>query len=150
MIQVAPHFTLEEFLVSDTATAQGIDNTPSAETIVRLTTLAAVMTAVRRICGRNPVLISSGYRCPELNAAIGGAPNSAHMYGLACDFTIPAFGSPLDICMTLQSRMKELWIDQLIHENNAWVHLGLANPPWDDPGYECLTINGGNTSWGFV
>jgi uncharacterized protein YcbK (DUF882 family) len=32
-----------------------------------------------------PLVISSGYRCPEHNAAVGGVPKSQHMQGIAAD-----------------------------------------------------------------
>ena len=41
-----------------------------------------------------PVVISSGYRCPELNAAVGGSKTSQHMKAQAIDFTCPGFGDP--------------------------------------------------------
>ena len=149
-MNLTPHFTLEELVYSDTAIANGFDNTPTQEVLVRLTQLALVMEAVRSLCGNNAVAISSGYRSPPVNAAVGGASNSAHLYGCACDFTIPAFGSPIDICKQLEPHLQNLRVDQLIHENISWVHLGLANPPWDGPRHQCLTINGGSTVNGFV
>lgn len=149
-IQITRHFTLDELIASDTAKAKGIDNTPSTEVVVRLTQVALAMEKVRTICKNKPVLVSSGYRCAALNAAVGGATGSAHQYGCAVDFTIPEFGSPIDICRTLQPHMSELYIDQLIHENNSWVHLGLSQPPWDSPRYQCLTINGSSTITGFA
>ena len=45
--------------------------------------------------------ISSGYRCPELNSAVGGSPTSQHCMGLAADFTCEDFGSPLEIAQAL-------------------------------------------------
>ena len=53
--------------------------------------------------GNKPVLISSGYRSPKLNKAIGGSSTSAHMSGLAADFSCPGFGTPLAICKELQA-----------------------------------------------
>src|SRR5262245_51571949 len=91
--QLTSHFTLEEYLHSDTAEAEGIDNTPDFEIVSRLTTLALVMEKVRALFGGLPIYISSGYRCPELNEAVGGAAESAHKYGCANDFTIPDFGT---------------------------------------------------------
>jgi zinc D-Ala-D-Ala carboxypeptidase len=147
---LSEHFTLAEFTHSDTATAYGIDNTPTPEALDQLHETAALLEEVRAICGNQAVTISSGYRCPQLNSMIGGAANSAHLYGCAADFTIPAFGSPLEICRKLESRMDELAIDQLIYENASWVHIGRAIPPNTVPRYMALTINGGSTVHGFV
>lgn len=134
--QLMPHFTLEEFLHSDTANAKGIDNShPPHDVVAHLTVLAYVMERVRKLCGDKVIKISSGYRCPALNSAVGGASNSAHLYGCACDFNVD--GLSIDkVCEIVAPHMEKLWIDQLIHETGGgaqWVHLGLANPPWNDP-----------------
>jgi len=149
---LSPNFTLAELTHSDTATAKGIDNTPGATEVANLGALAAVLEQVRAICLDYPVLISSGYRCPELNAEVGGASNSAHLYGLACDFTIPEFGEPTSICKTLEPHLGGLGVDQLIDESGGgarWVHLGLASPG-AAPRCQCLTINANGTTTGFA
>jgi len=145
---LTPHFLLSEFITSDTAAMQGIDNTPDADEVEQLHDTAELMELVRARCGDHPVLISSGYRCPELNKAVGGASNSAHLYGCAADFTIPAFGSPLEIARAIEPHMNEWGIDQLIYEM-TWVHIGRAIPP-STPRAQCLTINSGGTFNGIV
>ena len=145
--QLTENFTLEELIASDTADAMGIDNTPGPDEEACLSFLADVLEEVRRILGDKPLFISSGYRCYELNVACGGADNSAHLYGLAADFTCPEYGTPLDICNTLLPYMETLAIDQLIWEWNGWVHLGLTA---GDPRNQCLTINDSGTSEGFA
>ena len=147
--QLSPHFTLAEFTYSQTASRMGLDNTPSEEAHVHLQQLAQVMEKVRDICGACPVQITSGYRSPAVNAATGGSSTSAHMSGLAADFIIPAFGTPLDICLVLQSYLAELTIDQLIHEYGDWVHLAIS-PPGAAPQCQCLTINSAGTTTGFA
>jgi len=102
---------------------------------------------VRTILGDKPIIITSGYRCYELNVACGGAENSAHLHGLACDFVCPEFGTPLDICGALEPHMAMLGIDQLIWEYEGWVHLGLTA---GDPRCQCLTINDSGTTTGFA
>jgi zinc D-Ala-D-Ala carboxypeptidase len=139
------HFTLAEFLHSDTALAQGIDNTPTWEVVENLKLLGGVMERIRA-AACEPVSITSGYRGPELNRAIGGAEDSAHLYGLACDFVIPGYGSPLEICRKLEPHVVMLGIDQLIWEYGDWIHLGLSS---STPRYQCLTINNSGTSEGF-
>lgn len=147
---LSPHFTLAEFIASDTAAMRGIDNTPDDAALEQLEGTADLMELVRARCGSNPVLISSGYRCPELNAAVGGASNSAHLYGCAADFTVPAFGSVLDVCRAIEPHLAEWGVDQLIYENAAWVHIGRAIPPSDVPRAQCLTINSAGTFNGIV
>jgi zinc D-Ala-D-Ala carboxypeptidase len=121
---LTPHFTLDEFTVSQTASRLGIDNTPGPDIVKNLKRLAQTMETVRDALGGLPVSVSSGYRCPELNKAIKGAKNSAHMSGLACDFTVPQFGTVLQVARAIAAAGIEY--DQLIYEYGAWVHLGLA------------------------
>ena len=149
MTQLSPHFTLEEFTHSQTAARQGLDNVPPAGSPERanLKRLAEVMEEVRAILHHKPILVSSGYRSPAVNAAVGGSKTSVHMSGLACDFTCPGFGMPLAICKELESHMKLLGIDQLIHEYKSWVHLGLSAKA---PRHQCLTIDDKGTRSGFA
>ena len=141
--QLSEHFTLEELVYSDTAKAEGIDNRPDQEAISQLWMLANhTLEKIRTICGDHAVVISSGFRCPELNAAVGGATNSAHLFGAAADFTIPDFGSVDQICATLAPHLEELEIDQLINETGggaSWVHVGRAVPP-DVPRHQCMNL----------
>jgi zinc D-Ala-D-Ala carboxypeptidase len=146
---LSPHFTLEEFTVSTTAAQCGIDNTPTAEARLNLEQLAMVMEQVRKICSGAPITITSGYRCEELNKACGGASNSAHMTGMACDFIVPGFGTPLSVCKAVEPYMKALGIDQLIHEYNDWTHLAIAVPV-DAARCQSLTINNSGTTTGFA
>jgi hypothetical protein len=147
---LSPHFSLAELTYSDTANAMGLDNRPDEEIYGELSLLANdTLEKIRTLLGDLPVVISSGYRCPELNAAVGGAANSAHLYGAAADFTVPAYGTPLEVCRALQDHLAELEIDQLIHENDAWVHVGRA-PGGGQPRCQCLTIDNGQTVTGIV
>ena len=79
------YFTLPELLRSDMAAQYRIDNTPDAMALVNLKTLVrAVLDPVREAYG-SPVIVSSGYRCPALNAKVGGAQHSYHLRGMAAD-----------------------------------------------------------------
>jgi zinc D-Ala-D-Ala carboxypeptidase len=147
--QLTPHFTLEEFTDSQTAARKGLNNVPPLGSPERanLMRTAEVMEQVRTILGDKPILISSGYRSPQVNAAVGGSKSSAHMSGLAVDFSCPGFGTPHAICKKLHSHMKPLGIDQLIHEYDTWVHLGLST---GDPRHMALTIDNRGTRTGFA
>jgi zinc D-Ala-D-Ala carboxypeptidase len=149
MTQLTPHFTLEEFTDSQTAARKGIPNVPPMGSPERanLQRTAEVMETVRIILGNHPILVSSGYRSPAVNAAVGGSKSSAHMSGLAVDFSCPSFGTPLQICKRLEPAMRELGIDQLIHEYETWVHLGLTGGA---PRHQALTIDNKGTRSGFA
>lgn len=142
-MHISEHFTLGEFTFSQYATRHGIDNVISPGDLKNLERLAETMERVRAILGNVPIIISSGYRSPALNRLIGGAKRSAHLYGLACDFTAPEFGTPLDVCRAIAG--SDLEWDQVIHEGR-WAHLGLCNPQ-ETPRMELLTasFNGGVT-----
>lgn len=83
-MQLTEHFTLEELTRSATAERLQIDNTPDVEQTCRLVALACELEGVRRVFGR-PIIVTSGFRCPELNKAVGGKPTSQHTRGEAAD-----------------------------------------------------------------
>jgi hypothetical protein len=147
-VMLTENFSLQEMTYSETASREGLSNRPDRYAVANLVRLAEVMEQVRSLCGDNPVTVTSGYRSPEVNAAIGGSSTSAHMSGLACDFIIPGFGDPIDVCRAIEPCLLDLGIDQLINEypEDGWVHLGLAE---DEPRHECLTITTGGTVEGF-
>lgn len=146
-MRLTEHFTLLEFTASDAARRLRIDNTPGTTALHALQRLAELMEQVRDVLGGVPVLISSGYRSAALNAAVGGSATSAHLLGLAADFTAPAFGTPRAICEELIAAGL-VW-DQLILEHPSaeapggrWVHIGL--PQLGKPRRQILTaINRG-------
>ncbi|ADG20410.1 Peptidase M15A [Paraburkholderia atlantica] len=139
MTRLTDHFTLEELTQSETATRRRIDNTPSPAIVENLTRTAQTLEQVRALLCSRPVLVSSGYRSPALNTAVGGAANSAHMTGLAADFICPGFGSPLEICRKIAA--SNIPFDQLIQEG-TWVHIGLA-PGGQKARQQVLTANFG-------
>lgn len=121
-MKLSEHFTLDELTRSDTATRLGIDNAPDAEALAAIREhLAPGLERVRALLGV-PLLISSGYRSPQLNAQIpGSSDTSAHTLGFAADFTAPAYGSPWDICQAVATG--NIRFDQLIYEYGQWVHV---------------------------
>ena len=111
------HFALEELCCTE---HREFDNTPPPEVVGNLRLTAARMEDVRRRLGDRVISVSSGYRCPALNRAVGGASTSAHLTGHAVDFNCYGFGDPLAVCRTLAS--SDLRFDQLIEEG-SWVHI---------------------------
>lgn len=88
-LSLSPHFRLAEFVKSSTASARGINNTPSPEVVNNLKALCReVLEPLRRHLGC-PVVISSGYRSPKLNKLVGGVRTSQHMTGEAADIAAP-------------------------------------------------------------
>lgn len=128
-------FTLDEMLFSETATRLKINNAPGQKELANLERLMLTMDQVREYLDA-PVIVSSGYRSPELNKTTKGSKTSAHMRGLACDFRCPAYGTPLMVAQALAK--SGIVFDQLIHEFGSWVHLGLSE---EAPRGQLLTIN---------
>lgn len=123
-IRLSENFTLAEFTASQTAARKGIDNTLPGELLPNARHTAKKLQDVRSFLGNRPMHITSGYRCPALNRAIGGSRLSAHMMADAADFVCPTFGSPIQIVRKLA---KELYdFDQLILEFDEWVHVSFA------------------------
>lgn len=133
--RLSPHFTLAELTVSQTADRAGLRNIPSGTALDNLARLALFLEQVRELLFNAPILVSSGYRSPEVNRRVGGAPRSAHTLGLAADFIAPKFGRPKAICEAI--RDSALPFDQLIHEG-TWVHLAVA-PAGQAPRRSVLT-----------
>lgn len=124
-VQLSPNFALAEFLDSDTAVRHGIENVPNHPSVMtNLFKLAAMLEEVRAACGNKPVVVSSGYRSPEVNRLVGGSQNSDHMRGEAADFRIPGFGTPLQVARAIVKA--GIKFGQLIFEGN-WVHISIPD-----------------------
>lgn len=138
-MKLSANFDLKEFVYSATAVRRGIDNTPPTDAILEaLKRTAAGLELIRTSLGGHPIKVTSGYRCPALNKAVGGAVASQHLKGEACDFVCPGFGTPLDIVKHLAEKLPELGIDQIIEEG-TWVHVSFAQ----SPRHEVLRFKGG-------
>lgn len=103
--QLTPHFSLNEFLASSTAAARKISNLPASpaeldRVISNLARLAAALEVLRSKLGR-ALRVTSGYRCPALNTAVGGAANSRHMQGCAADIATDDIDSFLAVARTI-------------------------------------------------
>jgi hypothetical protein len=119
-MMLGKYFSLDEFVLSQTATRLGINNRPPHHVVDKLRALVVnVLDPLRDQLGRS-IRISSGYRILELNQAIGGARTSQHIMGEACDLTVQGM-TPYQVCEEI-IRLK-LPFDQLIHEFGSWVHV---------------------------
>ena len=125
MTAITANFSLEELYASSTAKAKGIDNTPTKQAIINLTHLAVKVLQPLRSGLKEPITISSGYRCPALNRAVQGVSNSQHMTGEAADINIG--GDMAKGKRIFDYIRRNLHFDQLIWEHNKagiyWVHV---------------------------
>ena len=121
---LSKNFSLEEFTRSETADRVGIKNRPLFEHVLNLSYLASRMEVLRRILDNRPITITSGYRCHQLNIAVGGSATSDHLKGLACDFFKPIGYS--------NSELKDLFLSQFGNFDQviiypSFIHVGLGS-----------------------
>lgn len=128
--QLTPHFSLTELTRSSVAQARGLDNTPPPELLPRLILTAEMLERIRATLGA-PVTVTSGYRSPQVNIAVGGATSSDHTQGHAADIVAPGYGAPYEIARALAPLVSTLGIGQLILEGikgKRWVHVSTHTP----------------------
>ena len=136
------YFTIKELTASAEAKKMGIDNQPTPEAVENLTRLVeAVLDPLRDKYGY-PIHVSSGYRCPRLNKAVGGEKTSQHLTGEAADIYV---GNPRDKAMLFSMIYYLLPYDQLIWERGddnapAWIHVSYRE---GNNRMECLRTNDG-------
>lgn len=123
-MKLTKHFTLEEFTRSSTAKARGIDNTVPEKLIPALRNLCERVLEPLREQVKEPVIISSGYRSPALNKAVGGSNTSQHMKGEACDIYV----EDVQKLRKWFAILMDGDFDQLIFERNrktgqCWIHV---------------------------
>ncbi len=118
--RLTAHFALEELACT---LHRELDNTPPAEVVETLRATAARMEEVRSLLGDRVITVSSGYRSPAVNRAVGGARTSAHLDGHAVDFNCYGFGAPKAVCRAIAG--SAIPFDQLIEEG-TWTHISFA------------------------
>ena len=126
------HFSIRELSRSETASRKGINNTPNSAIVSALTALIDnVLDPLREKWGA-PIIVTSGYRCPALNRAIGGASGSQHTKGEAAD--IRTLSDSREDNMKLLKCLLDSGIefDQVIAENvdgagrPDWIHVSFT------------------------
>lgn len=122
-MKITKNFTLEELYASGTAKTEKIDNMPPTEAVVNLRVLAENVLQKIRDHFKQPLVITSGYRCPRLNSVLGGAANSQHTKGQAVDFVVKGYGVE-EVFLWCK---KNLVFDQLIQEKGQWVHISFTS-----------------------
>lgn len=125
-MRLSPNFTLEELTVSEVAARHGLDNTPPQEIIENLKRLAEALQTLRSFFGNNAIIVTSGYRSPEVNQKVGGSKNSDHLKGLAADFIVPSFGTPDQVIRAILA--SGVPFKQAIREFDRWTHFSIPAP----------------------
>ena len=129
-MKLTQHFTLAELTASNTATRLKLDNTPTPEALANLLYTAEMLERIRSTLGV-PVIITSGYRGPLVNRAVGGVTSSDHLSGQAADIVAPRYGTPFAVASLLAPLVSTLGIGQIILEGvngKQWVHVSTRPP----------------------
>lgn len=135
-MNLTPHFTLDELTRSSTAQRLGLPNFASPAIVDALAVTAQMLENVREhlsgVRGSTvPIVVTSAYRSPEVNRAVGGVTSSDHVRGMAADILVPAFGTPYEVAVELLPFLDRLGVGQMILEGikgKRWLHLSTATP----------------------
>ena len=126
------YFELDEFVASEVARKKKIDNTPSFEAVAHLDELVSTILDPLRAAYGMPIRVTSGYRCPALNKAVGGSPTSVHQTGYAADLQVNGSFAEFREFVVDWIRKSGVRFDQVLLERNSrtgaqWIHIGLKN-----------------------
>ena len=137
-VKLSEHFSLAELTKTSVKTKDG--NIPSHVHIENLKRVCGWLEELRLRCNLNkkekiknkdePIIINSGYRSPEVNKAVGGAPGSNHLTGCAVDIRCKGIEQAiryafilLDISEESQEDFDELLIEK--SSKSIWVHFAV-------------------------
>ena len=133
LVKLSANFTLREMVSSYTAKRKGIDNTPSVEAVNNLGRLCRRILQPIRDAWCEPIIVSSGYRCPDLNRYVKGVINSDHIHGCAADIKtvgdLPARNKQLfDLIRRMYQEGKLPQLKQVIDEYHYdWLHVAFQD-----------------------
>ena len=139
-MKLTDHFSLKEFTDSAKAQKLGIENKPTLEHIKNLKRLSEKLEIVRE--GLNKIItITSGYRCPALNKAVGGEKTSKHLEGNAADINVSiSLREVMNYCIKNKDKIN---YDKIIYETGKegenWIHFQQLN---DESKHRKLAIRG--------
>ena len=128
------HFTFQEFERSEKAAELNIDNTIPELAEAHIVELVNILLDPLREAWGGPLTVTSGYRCPEFNRAVGGSETSAHTAGWAADL-VPDPDDPRGVRGLVDFAVEWLTatglpFDQMIDERSddgRWLHIGIRN-----------------------
>ena len=120
------YFSINELTSSATALREGIDNRPSKCAYHLLHVLVDQLLDPIREAWGEPIVVSSGYRCKQLNTLIGGVKNSHHLLGCAADIIAGNRADHRKLFKIIQQMHQEgrIKFTQLIWEGDGrWIHI---------------------------
>jgi hypothetical protein len=140
---ITPHFTFYEMTNTQQRDLLHKNREEALKYIENLKFLCENVLEPLREFLNSPIIITSGFRCPELNNRIGGSSRSYHMKGLAADFILPH--TTREELFEVFNRIafeKPVSFDQLIFEMGSWIHISTREPLNLSNRYQALTYNG--------
>ena len=118
-MKLSENFSLDEFVISQVAERRGYRNEPNDTQIKNLSYLCVNILQPLREIIRVPIFINSGFRCFDVNIAVGGRFKYQHLEGKAADFVVPSMNL-IDVFNIVLHRLS---FDQLIYEFGKWIHV---------------------------
>ena len=149
-MKLSENFSLSEIIHSNTAIRKGIDNAPTAKHLQNIQLLIKqVVQPMRSSIGA--IRISSGYRNPKLNRAIGGSTRSQHCKGEALDLQFWKGGNMNNKVMYDWILNNDIEFDQMINEFDfSWIHISLKKNSNRKQVLEAYKDNDGDTAYKLV
>ena len=124
---IMKHFSISELTASATALREGIDNRPSKCAYHLLHVLVEQLLDPIREAWGGPIIVTSGYRCKQLNELVGGTKYSHHILGCAADIVTGGNKADHRRLFKLIQQMHEegrIKFTQLILEDDGrWIHI---------------------------
>lgn len=147
-MKLSDHFTLEELKISEYAARNGIRNDPDEKATQNLKRLCVEILEPLRSSIDKPIHVTSGYRAPGVNGAVGGSVHSDHMYGFAADIIAPPL-SVTELAMAVRDLAPYVPLKQCIVEFGSWVHVSCLDPSVDEwvPSFLVATRDKGKTKY---
>jgi len=146
-MRLSKNFTMSEVTRSNTAKRLGIDNTPKNAHLKNMQHLITnLVQPMRDALG--PIRITSGYRSPDLNRAIGGSKKSQHCKAQAVDVQFWKDGEMCNQEIYRWVLNSDIEFDQMINEFDfAWIHISLKDKGSRRQVLEAYKDDEGDTSY---
>ena len=138
-MNLTAHFTLDELTHTD---HRQFDNVPNDQELANLLRTAELLEEVKSLLGGKPVMINSGFRCKEVNDAVGSKDSSQHRTGCAADIRVPGMTPDAVVRALVASKLP---FDQAIREFDRWTHISVASLAGGQPRRQALIIDKAGT-----
>lgn len=123
MFDLSRHFSVEELFATSQGDLLQMQNLRGVtfQVFRNLTRLTLVLESIRKFLGDVPLRISSAYRCPALNKAVGGVPTSNHLRGCAADIYVQSS----DHFTKYLNQLKSLGILAEVIDYGSFYHIAI-------------------------